>query len=98
MAGFTGICTYCNRNKGSDIGSIMQPSKKFLRFYNPRKDIWSDHFELDGTTIRPLTEIAKVTSDILGFNHIDRIIERQILIELGKYPSSAALKQIIKIK
>ncbi|MFQ5628226.1 MAG: HNH endonuclease [bacterium] len=87
---------YCNRNKGSDIGSMLQPHGEFLRFYNPRKDIWSDHFELDGTTIKPLFDIAKVMSQIFGFNHIDRIIERKTLIELGKYPSSAALRHMKK--
>ncbi len=89
-------CANCNRNKGSDIGSILQPAKEFLRFFNPRTDVWAEHFEFEETIIQPLTGIAKVTAQILAFNHIDRIIERQTLIELGRHPSLAALKHMEK--
>ena len=79
-------CYYCNRSKGTDIGSIYQG--EFIRFYNPRIDIWQEHFamDLENATIQSLSPIGKVTSSILGFNQIDRIIERQILIASGKYP------------
>ena len=29
-------CIFCNRNKGSDIGSILLPNRKFHSFFNPR--------------------------------------------------------------
>src|SRR5690349_15464020 len=35
-------CFFCNRNKGSDIGSIRSTdSPVFVRFFNPRTDVWS---------------------------------------------------------
>ncbi len=77
-------CSYCNRFKGSDIGSIFR--EDFIRFFNPRKDIWTEHFVLSDAVIQPLTPIGEVTAKILQFNNIDRIIERQLLIEVGKYP------------
>jgi hypothetical protein len=79
-------CYYCNRFKGTDIGSIYQG--EFIRFYNPRIDIWQEHFEMDlgNATIQPLSPIGEVTASILGFNQVDRIIERQILIASNKYP------------
>lgn len=79
-------CYYCNRNKGTDIGSIFKG--KYIRFFNPRKDFWQEHFKLDlqTATIQPLSPIGEVTANILGFNQVDRIIERQILIDSGKYP------------
>lgn len=87
-------CTFCNRNKGSDVGSILTAAtsqqRQFVRFYNPRIDRWSDHFRLDGIIITPLTAIGKVTANILGFNHVDQLLERQELQELGRYPSLAA--------
>lgn len=83
-------CTFCNRNKGSDVGSITRLGRQFVRFFNPRVDRWSDHFRLDGVFITPLTEIGEVTASILGFNEIDRLLERQELQELGRYPSAAA--------
>lgn len=85
-------CTFCNRNKGSDVGSIITAvtpqDRQFIRFFNPRIDHWSDHFQLDGVTINPLSDIGKVTINILGFNHIDRLLERQELQEIGRYPLS----------
>lgn len=87
-------CTFCNRNKGSDVGSILAATtpqaRRFVRFFNPRIDRWPDHFRLDGIVIAPLTEIGKVTVNILNFNHVDRLLERQELWELGRYPSLAA--------
>lgn len=33
-------CILCNRNKGSDIGSVLLPQRAFIRFYDPRIDMW----------------------------------------------------------
>jgi HNH endonuclease len=77
-------CFYCNRNKGTDVGSIYNGD--FIRFFNPRIDVWSDHFRIEDTIIEPLTPIGFVTAKILGFNQVDRVIERQILIQAKKYP------------
>ncbi|MDQ1317100.1 MAG: hypothetical protein QG641_93 [Candidatus Poribacteria bacterium] len=79
-------CALCNRNKGSDIGSILQQTGDFVRFFNPRKDLWTDHFHLNGSFIQPLTDIGKATIQILNINDNCRILERQALIEAGRYP------------
>jgi len=87
-------CAFCNRNKGSDIGSILTPNNNFVRFFNPRTDKWPDHFQLEGTIIKPITDIGEATAKILDFNNIDRIIERQTLIDLGRYPHPSAIKHL----
>jgi HNH endonuclease len=79
-------CALCNRYKGTDVGSIFQG--QFLRFFNPRIDIWTEHFRLDGAFIQPLTPMGEITAKILGLNNVDRIIERQIYIESKMYPPS----------
>jgi hypothetical protein len=79
-------CFNCNSNKGSDIGSILQNSTRFIRFFNPRKDKWIQHFKYENGVIVPLTNIAEVTSNILQFNTADRIFQRQLLEISGKYP------------
>ncbi len=61
-------CQPCNRNKGSDLGSIYWPSGQLVRFFNPRTDHWTDHFALLGAFIHPLTAIGEVTARILDFN------------------------------
>ena len=87
-------CSYCNRNKGSDIGSIAWETQRFSRFFNPRVDRWRNHFRLDGISIATLTPIGEVTARILDFNHVDRLVERAELAALGQYPSMAALAVI----
>ena len=81
-------CTFCNRNKGSDIGSILTDSKGLVRFFDPRTDRWTDHFAVDGDliTIVALTQIGEVTAHILAFNDIDRLMERDELHRIGRYP------------
>jgi hypothetical protein len=79
-------CLACNRNKGPDLGSIWGPTGSLVRFFNPRLDMWSDHFSLDGAVIRPLTPIGSVTDRIFGFNEIERLLEREALRDLGRYP------------
>jgi len=79
-------CVLCNRNKGSDAGSILPQTGEFARFFNPRRDLWVDHFQLNGSIILPITDIGKVTTQILNFNDNCRILEGQALIEIGRYP------------
>jgi HNH endonuclease len=79
-------CVFCNRYKGSDIGSIIWETQEFVRFYNPRRDQWSEHFQLQGNRINPISPIGEVTARILGFNDPMRLLERQELIDRGRYP------------
>ena len=50
---------------------------KLTPFFNPRKDVWSDHFEWDGPIIQPLTAEGRVTVKIFRFNDPDRVEQRR---------------------
>jgi HNH endonuclease len=77
-------CQPCNRNKGSDLGSNSTATNILTRFYNPRIDVWTEHFQVnEDAEIIPLTEIGEVTVRIFKFNEFERVLERQGLIELG---------------
>ena len=89
-------CVFCNLNKGTDLGSIVWRTGELVRFFNPRRDFWGEHFRLDDNAIQPLTDIGEVTARILDFNNDERIVERQELIEVGRYPSASALRRINK--
>jgi hypothetical protein len=84
-------CTFCNRSKGTDIGSIAPSSGEFTRFFNPRKDWWADHFVLNGVVIEPRTPIGEATARIVGFNQADRLLERETLQRIGRYPPEQAM-------
>ncbi|WP_374687437.1 HNH endonuclease [Promineifilum sp.] len=79
-------CPYCNRAKGSDLGSIDPISGDLVPFFNPRKQIWFEHFALEGANLVPLTAEARVTLSILELNHPSRLSERIALIAAGQYP------------
>lgn len=87
-------CVFCNSAKGSDIGSIILENGVFVRFFNPRSDRWSEHFQLKDYRIEPLTEIGIVTARILQFNFVERLLERQALALVSRYPTAAAMTRI----
>ena len=79
-------CPYCNRAKGADIASIDPKTGELTALYNPRTQSWPEHFVLKGARISPCSAHGRVTIRILQMNHADRLRERKILIEAGKYP------------
>ena len=50
-------CVLCNRYKGSDIAAVDH-SGQVVRLFDPRRDQWEEHFEIDGATIQPLTPVV----------------------------------------
>jgi hypothetical protein len=80
-------CYFCNSYKGSDIGSLdPDDEKSFTPLYNPRKQVWSDHFRLNGALIEPLTAEGRTTAFLLRFNEPQQLAEREVLIRLNRYP------------
>ena len=77
-------CVLCNRYKGSDIASI-DPAGQPTRFFDPRRDIWDEHFKLNGPVIQPITTVGEVTARVLRLNASERVIERQLWQSLGQY-------------
>lgn len=79
-------CFDCNRNKGSDIGSIDPQTNTYTPLFNPRTMNWDDHFKLEDEFIVPLTAQGRVTALVLKLNNGKRLIRRRGLIELDRYP------------
>ena len=79
-------CPYCNRAKGTDLGSIDPETNRLVPFFNPRTQNWQEHFALSGVALMPLTAEGRVTVLILQLNHPDRLQERERLIAIGQYP------------
>lgn len=87
-------CASCNQRKGSNVGSILPKSGKFVPLFNPRRDVWSEHFKLsdDMLIIHGRTAVGRVTVRLLGLNEFDRQVQRTQLREDGRYPPRAALR------
>jgi hypothetical protein len=79
-------CPDCNYFKGTDLGTFLKGNLHLVRFFNPRIDLWEEHFELQNGSIYGITEIGKATERILKFNDVERLIFRRQLTEFGLYP------------
>lgn len=69
-------CPYCNRAKGTDLGSLDPETGRLTPFFSPRAQRWEDHFRLEGGVIVPLTPEGRATAAILQFNLPERVRER----------------------
>jgi len=80
-------CVYCNSFKGTDLGSLDPETGQLTAFFNPRTHVWDAHFQVgsDGHLV-PLTPHGRVTVIILRMNELERVVERQLLVEIGRYP------------
>jgi 5-methylcytosine-specific restriction endonuclease McrA len=70
-------CLRCNAWKGSDIGSL--DGNHFVPLFNPRKDLWQNHFTMRGLVIKPLTAEGRVTARLLRLNADQRLAERRAI-------------------
>ena len=77
-------CVLCDRYKGSDIASVDRSGNP-VRFFDPRRDLWDEHFKLNGPVIQPMTPVGEVTARVLRLNTSERVIERQLWQALGQY-------------
>jgi len=78
-------CWRCNRQKGPNVGSFDPETGKLVPFYNPRQQVWIEHFRLECAVIQPLTAEGRVTVKILLVNDPRRVEERERLIAVGLY-------------
>jgi len=79
-------CLSCNRYKGSDFATIDQLSQEIVPLFNPRRQVWNEHFFLKGARIEGRTQIGQGTARLLQFNLPNRMLERQVLISQNLYP------------
>jgi len=71
-------CAICNKYKGSDIASIDGETGAIVPLFNPRKDVWSEHFKIENGFFIGLTPSARATIRLLQINNSARIEERKI--------------------
>jgi hypothetical protein len=80
-------CYLCNRYKGSDIASLDPATQELVRLFHPRQDRWPEHFRIVGPILEPQTPIGTATARLLRLNVAARVVERQLLQSLGRYPT-----------
>lgn len=76
-------CALCNKHKGSDLTSLDEETGDIVPLYHPRRDRWSEHFQVHDAQFVPLTPTGRVTIRLLQLNRSDRVEERALLIAAG---------------
>ncbi|MEJ7616626.1 MAG: HNH endonuclease signature motif containing protein [Pyrinomonadaceae bacterium] len=72
-------CWRCNRHKGSDLGSFDPQTQIFSLLFNPRRQVWTEHFIFQGEQIAGLTPEGRTTVNLLRLNSDERLAERRSL-------------------
>jgi hypothetical protein len=81
-------CRSCNLRKGSRIGGIAPDANSQVRFFHPRLDRWSEHFQVDSEfgIVTGITAIGTVTVVYLEMNSTAQVTARRLWIRLGLFP------------
>lgn len=70
-------CWRCNRHKGSDLTSFDPQTGQLSPLFNPRTQVWIEHFTYESKKIIGLTPEGRTTVHLLRLNSEDRLKERQ---------------------
>lgn len=80
-------CPSCNRYKGTR--QIVTTDKgENISLFHPHQQKWSEHFiwSDDGTGIKSLSLVGKVTIDVLRMNRPALVRVRQMWVKLNEHP------------
>jgi hypothetical protein len=64
---------HCNRHKRPNLAGFDAVTGQIVRLFNPRMDIWGEHFAIVGAHLYGKTAIGRVTVDVLRMNGEDQI-------------------------
>ncbi len=81
-------CSPCNERKGISIAGLDPLRGNIIPLFNPRRQIWQDHFAWvdDGRRILGLTPIGRITVTALQMNRPLIVRARTIWVLAGWHP------------
>ncbi|HEX7362262.1 MAG TPA: HNH endonuclease signature motif containing protein [Bryobacteraceae bacterium] len=78
-------CLHCNRHKGPNLAGLDPSDGKLVQLFDPRRDLWRDHFEWRGTDLLGRTAIGRATVRVLAINASDFRAVREALHREGRF-------------
>ena len=84
-------CPLCNRYKGDKISAIDPATGQVIPFFNPRTQLWSEHFQWspDGLQIMGRTAVGRATVAALHLSDDPTSLEvRSYWVAAGWHPPS----------
>ena len=77
-------CHHCNLHKGPNLAGIDPVTKDIVSLFNPRTEVWRDHFERRDVAILGLTSKGRATVRVLAMNAVGRMELRSELRTQGQ--------------
>ena len=74
-------CIDCNLSKSSNIAGRDPQSSGIIALFDPRRDVWADHFQFAGAYIVGTTAIGRATIAVLNMNSDYQLELRATLLE-----------------
>lgn len=72
-------CDRCNSHKGPNLTGIDPETEMIFPLFNPRTDVWTDHFHENGSQIEGRTSTGRTTVRVLNMNEPARVRLRKRL-------------------
>jgi hypothetical protein len=82
-------CMLCNLRKASDLSSVDPATGAIVPLFNPRAQVWSEHFRIEDVSIVGVTPEGRTTVEFLQLNSYERTSERRELLLAGRFPPPA---------
>jgi len=81
-------CRACNLHKSDHLDRHDAEAGAPARLFNPRRDTWEDHFQVDRESclIIGLTPIGRATIARLRLNSLAQVTAREHWLRLGLFP------------
>lgn len=89
-------CPRCNLQKTNRVEVPDPATGRQTRLFNPRTDVWQEHFRWDGFQLSGLSEVGRATIAVLDLNHSRRIRIRQVEELLGFFPPDEPPQQSLR--
>lgn len=82
-------CRACNLWKSNAVTALDEVTEASVRLFNPRSDLWRDHFRIDiaeSVTIVGITAVGRATVRQLRMNSPAQLEARRWWIQINLFP------------
>lgn len=72
LANLACACIACNLHKGANLSGIDPDTGHLTELFNPRQQVWSEHFRWEQFQIVGTTSIGRTSVRVLNMNSLER--------------------------
>ncbi len=80
-------CVSCSLRKGARQTAVDPRTGTEISLFNPRREVWSEHFQWQGVRLSGLTSTGRATITTLALNRPLILAIRAEEIALGRHPA-----------